>query len=160
MLLCLCLLPNCQYRKRVLAVDVKMWPQSSSCSYIRLHTINLFWTRGATDQKTDGSDCFADQNHGSDNFSDQWKKKKEKKKDETNAVVISGCSAVFILTPVSETAGRRFKCVAMLDVFPLSYGFLVPQCRHTLTVLSTNLSFIIIFDREAKMLPFKWCEAF
>ena len=27
----------------------------------------------------------------------------------------------------------------MLDVFPLSYGFLVPQCRHTVTVLSTNL---------------------
>ncbi len=27
----------------------------------------------------------------------------------------------------------------MLDVFPLSYGFLVPQCLHTITVLSTNL---------------------
>ncbi len=27
----------------------------------------------------------------------------------------------------------------MLDVFPLSYGFLVPQCLHTVTVLSTNL---------------------
>ncbi|CAL8282231.1 unnamed protein product [Arctogadus glacialis] len=27
----------------------------------------------------------------------------------------------------------------MLDVFPLLYGFLVPQCLHTVTVLSTNL---------------------
>ena len=27
----------------------------------------------------------------------------------------------------------------MLDVFPLSYGFLVPQCLHTIIVLSTNL---------------------
>ena len=33
----------------------------------------------------------------------------------------------------------HFKCVAMLDVFPQSYGFLVPQCLHTITVLSTNL---------------------
>ncbi len=57
-----------------------------------------------------------------------------------NAAVISGCWAAFVFTPVSETpVWCRFKCVAMLDVFPLSYGFLVPQCLHTVTVLSTNL---------------------
>ena len=38
-----------------------------------------------------------------------------------------------------KTGGvMSFKCVAMLDVFPLSYGFLVWQCLHTVTVLSTN----------------------
>ena len=37
------------------------------------------------DQKTDGSDRFADQSHGPDNFSDKPKKIKKKKKDETNA---------------------------------------------------------------------------
>ena len=31
--------------------------------------------RAATDQKTHGSDRFADQSHGSDHFSDQQKKK-------------------------------------------------------------------------------------
>ena len=57
-----------------------------------------------------------------------------------NAVVISGCWAAFVFTPVSETlAWCGFKCMAMLDVFPLSYGFLVPQYLHTITVLSTNL---------------------
>ena len=44
----------------------------------------------ATDQRTDGSDRFADQSHGSDHFLDQ-QKKKGKKKDKTNAAVISGC---------------------------------------------------------------------
>ncbi len=57
-----------------------------------------------------------------------------------NAAVISGCWAAFVFTPVSETpAWCRFKCVAILYVFPLSYGVLVPQCLHTITVLSTNL---------------------
>ena len=57
-----------------------------------------------------------------------------------NAAVISGCWAAFIFTPVSETPGWcRFKCVAMLDVFPLSHGFPVPQYLHTVTVLSTDL---------------------
>ena len=37
--------------------------------------------RAATDNKTHGSDRFADQSHGSDHFSDRQKKKK---KDKTN----------------------------------------------------------------------------
>jgi len=36
-------------------------------------------TRAATDQKTHGSDRFADQSHGSDHFSDQQKKKRRDK---------------------------------------------------------------------------------
>ena len=35
-------------------------------------------SRAATDQKTPGSDRFVDQSHGSDHFSDQQKKKKDK----------------------------------------------------------------------------------
>ena len=34
--------------------------------------------RGAMDQKTHGSDRFADQSHGSDNFLDQQKKRQDK----------------------------------------------------------------------------------
>ena len=104
---------------------------------------SMMMSRSAMDQQTHDLDRFTDQSHGSDNFSDQQKKKKKKDKTNkhnfVNAAVISGCWA-FVFTPVSETLGWcRFKCVAMLDVFPLSYGFLVPQCRHTVTVLSTNL---------------------
>ena len=51
-----------------------------------------------------------------------------------------GCWAAFVFTPASETRGWCcFRYVAMLDVFPLSFDFLVPQRRHTVTVLSTNL---------------------
>jgi len=39
-------------------------------------SIDMENSRGATDQKTHGSDRFSDQGHGSDHFSDQQKKKK------------------------------------------------------------------------------------
>ena len=40
----------------------------------------LILIRAATDQKTHGSDRFADQSHGSDNFSDHQKKKNNQDK--------------------------------------------------------------------------------
>ena len=46
---------------------------TSSISGVRMARL---MTRAATDQKTHGSDRFADQSHGSDHFSDQQKKKK------------------------------------------------------------------------------------
>ncbi len=50
-----------------------------------------------------------------------------------NAMVRS-CWCVLAPGPASDTPGWcRFKCVAMLDVLPLSNGFLVAQCLHTAT---------------------------
>ena len=46
----------------------------------RKHCMKII--KGATDQKTHGSDRFTDQSHGSDHFSDQQKRRK--KKDKTN----------------------------------------------------------------------------
>jgi len=43
-------------------------------------SIELIYSRAATDQKTHGLDRFADQSHGSDHFSDQQKKQKNKTK--------------------------------------------------------------------------------
>jgi len=45
-------------------------------------------TRAATDQKTHGSDRFADQSHGSDHFLDQQKKKKKRGQININLVFL------------------------------------------------------------------------
>ena len=52
--------------------------QSSNMQYSKMCTAadKLLTIRAATDQKTHGSDRFADQSDGSDYFSDKQKKKK------------------------------------------------------------------------------------
>ena len=55
-----------------------------------LHVLpnTLKLSRAATDQKTHGSDRFADQSHGSDHFSDQQKKKKKRQQINISLVFL------------------------------------------------------------------------
>ena len=48
----------------------------------------LVLPRATTDQKTHGSDRFADQSHGSDHFSDQQKKKIKTRQININLVFL------------------------------------------------------------------------
>lgn len=56
-----------------------------------------------------------------------------------NAVVSSWYCGCCGLHPDGRPMWCHFRCVAMFDILPLLFGIFVPQCLHTVTVLSANL---------------------